>query len=77
MDSDLLVLRDFLAHEGGFWPLFRPLLVRTFDRSFDLFLASELPDEGTDQGHEAGLSVMGHCCPLVAYQVVAGPIPGP
>ena len=28
--ADLLVLRDFLAHESGFWPVFRRVLDRTF-----------------------------------------------
>ena len=34
---DLLVLRDFLAHESGFWPFFRRVFDRTFDRTFAHF----------------------------------------
>jgi hypothetical protein len=37
LDSDLLVLRGFLSVEGGFWPLFRPLLGRTFEHDFATF----------------------------------------
>jgi hypothetical protein len=59
--ADLLVLLDFLAHEGGFWPVFRRVLDRSFHHDFCL------PREG----------VMGHCCPLVAYQVVAALASGP
>ena len=64
--ADLLVLRDFLAHEGGFWPFFRRVFDRTFDRTF---------------AHFATLLFVrwltGHCCALVAYQVVAALASGP
>jgi hypothetical protein len=61
LDSDLLVLRDFFDVDGGFWPVFRRVLDRSFHHDFCL------PREG----------VMGHCCPLVAYQVVAALASGP
>jgi hypothetical protein len=32
--ADLLVLRDFFDVDGDFWPLFRPLLGRTFEHDF-------------------------------------------
>jgi hypothetical protein len=35
--ADLLVLRDFLAHEGGFWAFFRRVFDRTFEHDFATF----------------------------------------
>jgi hypothetical protein len=37
LDSDLLVLRDFFDFVYRWGPLFRPVLGRTFDRSFHHF----------------------------------------
>ena len=39
---DLLVLRDFFDVDGGFWPLFRPLLGRTFEHDFATFHISRV-----------------------------------
>jgi hypothetical protein len=59
LDSDLLVLRDFFVREEDFWPLFRPLLGRTFEH--------DLPRLGPPGARW----LTGHCCRLASSRWLA------